>query len=271
VCPVLVCRPSLANVGRYFDLYDLNKVSLAPNRNVPVGFREENFHSDGTFELVEYTNAGPAFKRDHQDFGTPLDADFSRAQRRGYFAAVSFVDACVGRVVDALEKEGYKDNTVVLLWGDHGWHLGDTNSWGKMTNFESATRNALLWRVPGQRAESKGLNARMVESIDIFPTVVALTGVAAIPSCTGVDQPPTTLCLQGTSYATEFLPAQPVRGGGAQASAPAPSVLPLPPAPKRYAFSQWPFPKWGNETALREGYTVRSASGFRYTTYVPCV
>ena len=62
-------------------------------------------------------NAGPVFLKDHQDFNTPLDEDFSRAQRRGYFAAVSFTDANVGRVVDALEKEGYKDNTIVLLWG----------------------------------------------------------------------------------------------------------------------------------------------------------
>ena len=133
---------------KYFDLYDPKTVSLAPNRFVPTGFKEENFHADGTFELVGLNgtvsveigsrhmkleterdllvcnvqvsynlNAGPVFLKDHQDFNTPLDEDFSRAQRRGYFAAVSFTDANVGRVVDALEKEGYKDNTIVLLWG----------------------------------------------------------------------------------------------------------------------------------------------------------
>ena len=60
------------------------------------------------------------------------------------------MDACVGKVLDALAAHQYVNNTIVLLWGDHGWHLGDTNSWGKMTNFESGTRNAMLWRVPGQ-------------------------------------------------------------------------------------------------------------------------
>jgi iduronate 2-sulfatase len=96
----------------------------------------------------------------------------------------------------------------------------------------------------------------MVESIDIFPTIVELVGLPNIPTCKGVDQPPTTLCLQGESYANEFV------GGGEGA-------IQAPPS-KQYAFSQWPFPAWGNETSmLREGYTVRSASGYRYTTYVP--
>ena len=89
-----------------------------------------------------------------------VDEDFSRAQRRGYFAATSFTDANVGRMLTALEAHGYKDNTVVLLWGDHGWHLGDTNSWCKMTNFESGVRNAMLWRVPGQHQVRTRARAR---------------------------------------------------------------------------------------------------------------
>lgn len=88
-------KPHLPHIvpKKYFDLYDPANVSLAPNRLVPTGFKEENFHADGTFELITYNlNAAPAFKRDGQDFSTPLDEDFSRAQRRGYFAAVSFID-----------------------------------------------------------------------------------------------------------------------------------------------------------------------------------
>ena len=259
-------KPHLPHIApkKYFDLYDVKNVSLAPNRFVPVGFKEENFHADGTSELKSYNmNAAPAFARDGQDFETPLDAAFSRAQRRGYFAAVSFVDAQIGTVLSALETHGYKDNTIVCLWGDHGWHLGDTNSWGKMTNFESGVRNAMMWRVPGQAEVSKGLNDRFVESIDIFPTIIDLTGTPPLPKCDGIDQPATTACLQGESYAHEFLPRLPATMvGGASAVSP-------PPRPKQHAFSQWPFPKWGNETGLREGYTVRSSKGFRYTQYVP--
>jgi arylsulfatase A-like enzyme len=108
----------------------------------------------------------------------------------------------------------------------------------------------MLWRVPNQRPESTGLNNRFVESIDIFPTLVELTGVPALPKCGGLDQPPTVECLQGESIASEFVG----------------TAVPSP--PKQHAFSQWPYPKWGNETGLREGYTVRSADGYRYTYVV---
>merc|ERR1712226_1714470 len=96
------------------------------------------------------------------------------------------------------------DSTVVALWSDHGYHLGDTNSWCKMTNFEKATRNTLFWHVPGQPSESQGRNHRLVEMVDFFPTAIDLMGLPTIPKCTGVDQPPTVECLQGSSYADEF-------------------------------------------------------------------
>lgn len=140
-------KPHLPHIvpAKYFDMYPLESISLAPNRHVPSGFAEENWHADGNGELRSYNlNAAPAFESSNFSFHTPLNQNFSREQRRGYFAATSFMDAQVGRLLDAVEVEGYKENTIVLLWGDHGWHLGDTNSWGKMTNFESATHNTLL-------------------------------------------------------------------------------------------------------------------------------
>ena len=123
-------KPHLPHIvpTKYFELYNLSNISLAPNRLVPVGFKEENFHDDGTWELTSYSIASAAFAKDNQSFHTPVDDAFARAQRRAYFAAVSFTDANVGRVVNALEKEGFKDNTIVCLWGDHGWHLGQSFS-----------------------------------------------------------------------------------------------------------------------------------------------
>eukprot|EP00658_Telonema_sp_P-2_P025178 TRINITY_DN20138_c0_g1_i1.p1 TRINITY_DN20138_c0_g1~~TRINITY_DN20138_c0_g1_i1.p1 ORF type:complete len:541 (-),score=105.76 TRINITY_DN20138_c0_g1_i1:398-2020(-) len=246
-------KPHLPHIvpKKYFDLYPLDTVSLAPNRFVPDGFREENWHADGNGELRSYNlNAGPEFTKDNFGFTRPLSEEFSRLQRRGYFAATSFLDAQVGRVLAALEANGYKENTIVLLWGDHGWHLGDTNSWGKMTNFESATHNTLLWRVPGQVDGSKGRSGRVVEAIDIFPTLLELAGVHAPPACTGVDAPPTVDCLQGLSYADLFRQGTVTTG-------------------KKYAFSQWPYPAWGPEKAFRMGYTVRTVDGYRFTEYVP--
>ena len=86
VCPALRTLQDFGTVAWWLQ------VSLAPNRFVPTGFKEENFHADGTFELISYNlNAGPAFAKDNFSFSRPLGDDFSRAQRRGYFAAVSFV------------------------------------------------------------------------------------------------------------------------------------------------------------------------------------
>ena len=257
-------KPHLPHIApkKYFDLYpaDLSRISLPPNPRVPAGFKEENWHADGNGELESYNfNAGPEFKKEGFAFDHPISADFARQQRRAYFAATSYVDSQIGRILDGLKKHGFEDNTIVLVWSDHGWHLGDTNSWGKMTNFESATRNTLLWRVPGQNEASKGLNDRVVESVDIFPTLADLAGLAPLPACQGLDQPPSVLCTQGTSYASEFgVGGMGVRGG------PTPVVT----TAKKYAFSQWPFPRWGNETHFRMGYTVRSADGFRYSEYV---
>lgn len=248
-------KPHLPHIvpRKYFEMYNLEEVSLPPNPRVPVGFKEENWHANGNFELESYTwNAGPEFKKEGVSFDRPVGDDFARALRRGYFAAVSFIDAQIGRVLEALEQYGFKDNTIVVLWGDHGWHLGDTNSWGKMTNFETAARNTLLWRIPGQSEASQGLNNRMVEMVDLFPTLVELAGLPPLPKCEGLDQPPSMTCVQGVSYASEF---------GLAGIAPA--------APKKYAFTQWPYPRWGNQTTFRMGYTVRSADGHRYTEYVP--
>jgi len=242
-------KPHLPHIvpKHYFDMYPLDKVSLAPNQQVPQGFKQENWYNSGEIRSYNY-NAGPRFQHDNASFVTPVDDQFSREQRRGYFAATSFMDAQVGRVLRALTTHGYKENTVVVLWGDHGWHLGDTNSWGKMTNFESATHNTMLWRVPGQSEASKGRQTRMVEAIDIFPTILELTGTQPPPSCQGMDQPPTVECLQGESYASLFN-GQPDVGDGNTS--------------KQFAFSQWP------QSDHRMGYTVRSSKGFRLTEYVP--
>lgn len=245
-------KPHLPHIvpKKYFDLYPVDRVSLPPNRRVPVGFKEENWHADGNFEMEFFANNKRYFPDTGFGFEHPIDANRTRELRRGYFAATSFIDAQIGRVIDALDAHGFTDSTVVTLWSDHGWHLGDTNSWCKMTNFESATRNTMLWRVPGQPAQSQGRNPRLVEMIDWFPTVVDLAGLPPLPRCTGLDQPPGVECIQGTSYADEFSPRA--------------AAVPL-----RYAFSQWPYPALSGMTAvLRMGYTVRSTDGYRLTLYV---
>ena len=246
---------------KYFDMYDLDRISLPPNPRVPTGFKEENWHANGNVEIKKYFSAWPnpdgsgtkPFDEGVFSFDNPVNNKTARELRLAYFAATTFIDAQIGRVMDALEAHGYKDNTVVALWSDHGYHLGDTNSWCKMTNFEKATRNTLLWRVPGQVTASQGRNNRYVEMLDFFPTAIDLMGLPKIATCAGLDQPPTVACLQGQSYADEFTGK--VAAGEA----------------KQHIFSQWPYSVQNSPGVAfnRMGYTVRSADGYRLTRYVP--
>ena len=257
-------KPHLPHIvpKKYYDMYpNVSKISLPPNPYVPKHFQEENWHSDGTFEIESYNlNAQPIFEKDDFSFNHPIDVHFTKQMRRAYFAATSFVDAQVGRVLNTLKELQLTEQTICIVWSDHGWHLGDTNSWGKMTTFESATRNTLLMRVPGQSISSQGwISDVLVESIDIFPTLIDLVDIPALPICAHRDDKPGERCLQGDSHAAFFQTNNANAKAGQQKK-------------KKYAFSQWPTPAWPkNSTTLgfRMAYTVRSLAGYRVTEYVP--
>lgn len=102
-----------------------------------------------------------------------LDNETQKRLLHAYYACISYTDAQVGKLLDALEKEGLAENTIVILYGDHGYHLGDHGLWNKMTNFENATHVPLIVSAPGMKKGSK--SSSMVEFLDIFPTVCELT------------------------------------------------------------------------------------------------
>ncbi len=93
-------------------------------------------------------------------------------------ATISFVDAHVGRLLDALEQSGHADNTIVVLWGDHGWHLGEKQHWRKHALWETTTRTTLVVSAPGSTAMNK-ICERPVSLIDLYPTLVELCGLPA--------------------------------------------------------------------------------------------
>ncbi len=93
--------------------------------------------------------------------------------RKAYLACVRYTDRQIGKVLDALERNGLSDSTIVVLWGDHGWHLGDSQLWGKHTPFERAVYSPMMIRIPGMKNAGRASNA-LVETIDIYPTLVYL-------------------------------------------------------------------------------------------------
>lgn len=123
----------------------------------------------------------------------PLDGSLTEEEARllkhGYYASVSYVDTQVGRLLDRLDELDLTANTIVVLWGDHGWKLGEHNSWAKMTNLEVDTRAPLLIRAPGKHPAGLKLS-QLVEFVDIYPTLCELAGLPVPGSLEGISAVP---------------------------------------------------------------------------------
>lgn len=171
-------RPHLPFVApkKYWDLYDPSQFKFADYRTAPKDCPPLAMSSWG--ELRAY-------------YGMPKEGPLSPEQERkmlhGYYAAMSYTDTMIGRVIGELERLGLRENTIIILWGDHGWHLGDHGLWCKHTNFEQATHAPLIISVPGQKTAGKKCDA-LVEFVDIAPSLMDLCGV------------PLTENLEGTSF-----------------------------------------------------------------------
>ncbi len=155
---------------KYWDLYDRAAFPVNPVKALPAGAPEFAGHPSG--ELRRYS-------------GVPDEGAFSEELQRtlmhGYHACVSYTDAMIGKVLDALEALRLSEKTVVVLWGDHGWHLGDHGLWCKHSNYEQAARIPLMVAGPGI---ATGRAAGLVESVDLYPTLAELAG---LPARSGLD------------------------------------------------------------------------------------
>lgn len=150
---------------KYWDLYERSEIPLATHVDAPAGGAAMGLHA--SFELR--TRAGiPKVG--------PIEPELARTLMHAYLACVSYVDAQIGLMITALEEAGVRDNTIIVVWGDHGWHLGDMGVWGKATNYEIATRVPLMIWTPGMRTRGHSTDA-LVELVDLYPTLCELTGV----------------------------------------------------------------------------------------------
>ncbi len=173
-------KPHLPFVApkKYWDLYNPAEIPEPASLTLPTGAPEFSGHTNG--ELHNYRGVPVA---------NPIPVDFARTLRHGYYASASYLDAQVGRLLDALQAEGLADNTIVILWGDHGWQLGDHGLWHKHTNFEMATRAPLIIAVPQQASAGKRCDAT-VEFVDIYPTLAELCGLAIPAGLDGLSLKP---------------------------------------------------------------------------------
>lgn len=158
---------------KYWDLYDHSRFELPTLRTPPEG--APSFAPQFGGELRQYKGIPES---------GPLDDELRRTLIHGYHAAVSYMDAQLGRVLRTLDDTGLSDNTIIVLWGDHGWHLGDHGMWCKHTNYEQATRIPLLIVAPGVTMPGTRSTA-LVETVDLYPTLIELAGLSK-----SADPPP---------------------------------------------------------------------------------
>lgn len=174
-------RPHLPFVApeKYWAMYDKIKMPKPVNPQPPSDVPGIALHNWG--ELRAYTDIPKS----------GYLTDEAKVQRllQGYYASTSFVDAQIGKVLDELDRLGLTENTIIVLWGDHGFHLGEHGLWAKRTNFEIDTKVPLILSSPGQRIRNTKSNA-LVELVDVYPTLTALAGLPLPSGLEGLSMAP---------------------------------------------------------------------------------
>ena len=150
---------------KYWDMYSAEGTVVADNQHPPKDVPK-----------LALTNWGhPRSYSDVPKTG-PMPKELVPKLTRGYAACITYVDAQVGRVLAELDRLGLRDNTIVVFWGDHGFHLGENDIWGKATNFELSTRVPLIISAPAMKAKGRSSSA-LVELVDLYPTLCELAGL----------------------------------------------------------------------------------------------
>jgi iduronate 2-sulfatase len=162
---------------RYFELYDSD--------NIP-----EPDHADIPASALSWHGSGELMNNYGQHPGNPNeDSEYARQLRHAYISATAYVDAQIGRVLDKLEEIGLAEKTIIVIWSDHGFALGEQGIWGKHSLYETALKAPLIIRYPGMK-EPGVISDALVETIDIFPTLTDLAGIASPDELEGMSLKP---------------------------------------------------------------------------------
>ncbi len=183
---------------KYWDLYNESELPLSPSPFIPQHVNNQSLHSSSEFNQY-------LLGEEKASLGKPLSDGYARKIRHAYFSCVSYIDAQIGKILNEMELLGLNENTLVVIWGDHGWHLGDQLVWGKHTIFERALKSVLIMKVPKSKIRSHSCD-KVVSSIDIYPTIMELCGLE-MPytspgrSLTGLLRDPEAVDWKEQSYA----------------------------------------------------------------------
>lgn len=156
---------------KYWELYDEASLPLSPTLEIPKHVNQTSLH--GSAEFNQYK-----LGEEKASLDSSLSEPYARKLIHGYYASISYIDAQVGKLVKALKETGLDKNTIIVIWGDHGWHLGDYRVWGKHTLFDRSLRSTFIMKVP-QLKPGKKID-RVISSIDIGPTLLELCNLPSM-------------------------------------------------------------------------------------------
>ena len=228
-------RPHLPFIApkKYWDMYPAEKVHMAQNRQPPKDVPK-----------IAMTNWGhPRGYYDFPNQGAPSDELVFKLSH-GYAACVTYIDAQIGRVLKELDTLDLRENTIVVFWGDHGWHTGENHIWGKATNFELSARAPLIVSYPAAKAKGKKTQA-LVEFVDIYPTLCDLAKLQ-LPDH-----------LEGTSFAPLLDEPERTWKSAAFTQSSHPPHLGSSIRTDRYRFTRWTPEKNRKQTAAIELYDLQ--------------
>jgi arylsulfatase A-like enzyme len=154
---------------KYFDMYPADKITLPTVKDD---------------DLDDVPPLAKKMAKPEGDHRKVLQHKQWRKAVQGYLASITFVDTCVGRVIDAFDASDYRNSTIVVLWSDHGWHLGEKLHWRKFALWEEATHNVMMMIAPGVTQPNQRC-ARPVTLLDIYPTLIDLCGLGKKPELEG--------------------------------------------------------------------------------------
>lgn len=209
---------------KYWDMYPEASIELPEVREHPLNSNKNTLRIKG--ELTNYSDMPNTFAE--------VDDSTTLTLRRAYYACVSYADAQVGKLLDQLDELGLRENTIVVLWGDHGYKLGDYGDWCKWSNMNIDTQIPLIFSVPGQ--PKGGVVSQAVEALDIYPTLAELCGLD------GPDH------LQGESLSPLLKSPSSTEAG------------------EKYAYTIWPQNRWVYDKTVM-GYSVKN-DRFNYVEWV---
>ncbi len=154
---------------KYWDLYETENIPLSESPFIPENVNIKSLHNSG--ELNGYYLTDEKVSLDN-----PASDEYARKLRHAYYACVSYVDAQIGKVLYELKNLNLDENTIVVIWGDHGWHLGDQLVWGKHTIFDKSLKSTLIIKSPESDHYGKSLQT-VVETVDLYPTLLELCNI----------------------------------------------------------------------------------------------